>query len=189
MLKKSHSWCSVQDSEARGYGYPGQHGRHVTTSYITFPYCTFSPQMSMRHLCNRSVRMYWRRSQACLPCQQIALMFCMSRCPSLAGFLQALFFTFLAFELLLLKLIRPHAGWLLFFSLVGVVGGLGYSALFYSNKKAKAESRSVVSGRPQVVAKPHIKGGRGTMTDCQLCNPVVVVCYLVVWCSGAGCGP
>lgn len=60
---------------------------------------------------------------------------------------QALFFSFLGFQLLLVKLIRPEPYWLLIFGLWGVLLGLGISYLFYANKKRKAEACEVVSER------------------------------------------
>ncbi len=71
---------------------------------------------------------------------------------------QALFFLFLGFQLLLIKLLRPSPWWLLWYSLVGFGVGLGLSFLFYYNRKKKAESCEVVSSSLRALL--HTKAGR-----------------------------
>jgi hypothetical protein len=68
--------------------------------------------------------------------------------------LQGLFFSFLGFQLLLVKLFKPSPYWLMVFGFWGLLIGLAMSYLFYANKKRKAEACEVVSGHVVVWAEP-----------------------------------
>lgn len=71
---------------------------------------------------------------------------------------QGLFFTFLGFQLLLIKLLRPSPWWLLIFTLYGLMFGLGYSFLFYYNKKRKAEACEVLGMNLGLKGLQHLLG-------------------------------
>jgi len=58
--------------------------------------------------------------------------------------LWAIFFGFIAFQLLLVKLINPSPWFLWTFMFIGIGIGLAFSFLYYQNKKEKAEVNSVL---------------------------------------------
>uniref|UniRef100_A0A7S0RQP9 C2 domain-containing protein n=1 Tax=Chlamydomonas leiostraca TaxID=1034604 RepID=A0A7S0RQP9_9CHLO len=70
----------------------------------------------------------------------------------------ALFFSFLGFQLLLVKLFKPSPYWMMVFAFWGVLFGLGLSYLFYANKKRKAEACEVMGMRIGLKGLQHLVG-------------------------------